>query len=144
MGKKAVNRQGKLLAYQQAILLQTMKGVDIYPVVSALTVDRYLAEGLLLKPALVWKVDSPNKTEVECEVSYRAEGFSWKADYLLQLSEDEDEADLTGWVTIDNTSGKRYVNATLKLIAGDVNTVSKRPEPRRRRRYAMRKEKAAA
>lgn len=29
-----------------------------------------------------------------------------------------------GWVTIDNNSGKKYVNAKLKLIAGDVNTVN--------------------
>lgn len=28
----------------------------------------------------------------------------------------------TGWVTIDNNSGKRYENALIKLIAGDVNT----------------------
>jgi hypothetical protein len=33
-------------------------------------------------------------------------------------------ADFGGWVTIDNNSGKKYVNTKLKLIAGDVNTVS--------------------
>lgn len=32
--------------------------------------------------------------------------------------------DFTGWVTIDNRSGKRYENALLKLIAGDVNTAT--------------------
>jgi len=31
--------------------------------------------------------------------------------------------DFSGWVTIDNNSGKRYKNASLKLIAGDVNIV---------------------
>jgi hypothetical protein len=36
-------------------------------------------------------------------------------------------ADIGGWVTIDNNSGKRYENAKLKLIAGDVNTVTKSP-----------------
>ena len=30
-------------------------------------------------------------------------------------------------MTIDNNSGKKYVNAKLKLIAGDVNTVSQAP-----------------
>ena len=29
-----------------------------------------------------------------------------------------------GWVTIDNRSGKKYDNAKLKLIAGDVNTLN--------------------
>ena len=43
----------------------------------------------------------------------------------------EKKADFGGWVTIDNWSGKKYENAKLKLIAGDVNTVtdSRRPLP---------------
>lgn len=36
----------------------------------------------------------------------------------------EDKADIGGWVTIDNYSGKKYTNAKLKLIAGEVNKVS--------------------
>jgi len=35
----------------------------------------------------------------------------------------ETNADIGGWVTIDNHSGKKYQDAKLKLIAGDVNTV---------------------
>jgi hypothetical protein len=35
-----------------------------------------------------------------------------------------------GWVTIDNRSGKKYENAKLKLIAGDVNTVQNAITPR--------------
>jgi hypothetical protein len=34
-----------------------------------------------------------------------------------------------GWVTIDNRSGKKYENAKVKLIAGDVNTVSSKATP---------------
>jgi len=34
-----------------------------------------------------------------------------------------------GWVTIDNRSGKKYDNAKLKLIAGDVYTLNN-PFPR--------------
>lgn len=41
----------------------------------------------------------------------------------MTLSGDEKKADVGGWVTIDNNSGKKYVNAKLKLIAGDVNIV---------------------
>ena len=37
--------------------------------------------------------------------------------------------DFTGWVTIDNQSGKRYDNTSIKLIAGEVNTVAPRPMP---------------
>ncbi len=86
IGNRPHNYNGRLLAYQQSILLDTLKGVDIYERASVITVDSLLAEGLLLKPSLVWKVHSPSKAEVPCEVSYRADGFSWQADYMLVLS----------------------------------------------------------
>jgi len=54
------------------------------------------------------------------------------------LDETESQADVGGWVTIDNKSGKKYQNAKLKLIAGDVNTVKNVPMLERRPRI-MRK-----
>jgi hypothetical protein len=39
------------------------------------------------------------------------------------LSAGDDEVDISGWVTIDNQSGTTYENATLKLVAGDVNRI---------------------
>lgn len=62
-------------------------------------------------------------------MAYRTTGFSWKSDYSVTLNEQETKADIGGWVSIDNRSGKRYINAKLKLIAGDVNTVSNNPAP---------------
>ena len=41
----------------------------------------------------------------------------------MTLNQDESLGDIGGWVTIDNNSGKKYENAKLKLIAGDVNIV---------------------
>ena len=60
-------------------------------------------------------------------MAYRTTGFKWSADYSLTLNKDETRADIGGLVTIDNNSGKKYVDAKLKLIAGDVNTVSNDP-----------------
>lgn len=71
-----------------------------------------------------WKVWSEKAITTPCEVAYRTSGFRWAADYSLTLNELETLADIGGWVTIDNNSGKKYVNAKLKLIAGDVNTVN--------------------
>ena len=45
------------------------------------------------------------------------------------LNGDETKGDVGGWVTIDNNSGKRYLQTKLKLIAGDVNTVSQQNTP---------------
>jgi hypothetical protein len=57
----------------------------------------------------------------ELELSYLTGGLTWKADYVAELSAQEDRIDLNGWVTLTNTSGTRYPNARLQLVAGEVN-----------------------
>ena len=63
----------------------------------------------------------------QVELSYLTGGLSWKADYVANLAPDEKTLDLSGWVTLTNQSGAAYPNATLQLVAGDVNRVQ---EPR--------------
>jgi len=46
------------------------------------------------------------------------------------MNDDEKQLDLTGWVSIDNRSGKTYKDAKLKVVAGDIHRI--RPEPRLR------------
>jgi hypothetical protein len=55
------------------------------------------------------------------ELSYLTGGLSWKADYVAELSAQEDSIDLNGWVTLTNASGTAYPNARLQLVAGEVN-----------------------
>ncbi|WP_420826496.1 DUF4139 domain-containing protein, partial [Thiococcus pfennigii] len=47
----------------------------------------------------------------------------WKADYVGELSADQQRLDLAGWVTLTNRSGSTYQNAQLQLVAGEVNQV---------------------
>lgn len=83
-----------------------------------------LPEGFFTLPTLNWKVWSSKEQTTSCEVAYRTTGFSWKADYTIVLDKTDTKGDIGGWVTIDNNSGKKYENAKLKLIAGDVNVVN--------------------
>lgn len=85
-----------------------------------------IPENLVAKPSLIWLLDNEGADQ-EVEVSYLTRGISWKADYVLTLSEDRSHADIEAWVTLDNRSGAAYINARLKLVAGEVNRVS--PEP---------------
>jgi hypothetical protein len=82
-----------------------------------------LPEGLVLKPRLQWLVASDREGSHRSEVSYLAGGLSWRADYVVLLDRDDARLDLTGWVTLTNTSGTTFRNAGLKLVAGDVNVV---------------------
>lgn len=75
------------------------------------------------RPTLVMQLDSPSAGDLDLELTYLTGGLSWQADYVGELSPAEDRMDLTGWVTLENTSGTAYRNAKLQLVAGDVNMV---------------------
>lgn len=75
-----------------------------------------LPGGLIVKPALIWKV-RPSETS-EVKVSYLTKGVSWTANYVVELK--EKTLNLSGWVDISNKSGATFENAKMKLIAGDV------------------------
>lgn len=78
---------GTLLSYSPAFLIQTSNGVSIYDSVQGVTMGA-LPTGLLIRPTLVWKVnaDIPRDFTTDFVVSYRARGFSWKANYIANLN----------------------------------------------------------
>ena len=123
--EKVVEVTGKLLGYSESMILETKEGVEIYEDVKGVVLPE-LPDGFLTLPALVWKVENRGKEgfSTECEIAYKATGFSWKSDYTVVLNEEETMMDFAGWVTIENNSGKKYEQARIKLIAGDVNVVT--------------------
>ncbi|MDO9068007.1 MAG: DUF4139 domain-containing protein [Deltaproteobacteria bacterium] len=89
-------------------------------------------ESLTAKPTLVWLLENSLTKPQRIEATYLTNAINWRADYVLTLNARDDRADLSGWVTIDNKSGAAYSNATLKLVAGDVNRVRDDQELRAR------------
>jgi len=75
------------------------------------------------RPTLVMSLNNGGAAQQEVELSYLTGGLAWKADYVAELNATDDKLDLSGWVTLTNTSGATYNNARLQLVAGDVNTV---------------------
>lgn len=80
-----------------------------------------LPEGLIVKPTLLWDLQSTVSGPTLCEVSYMTSGISWQADYVLVVNAADTGGDLNGWVTLTNNSGATYEDAKLKLVAGDVS-----------------------
>jgi hypothetical protein len=78
------------------------------------------------RPTLVVKLDNKTNKEQNVELSYLTGGLGWRADYVAELNAADDRLDLSGWVTLTNTSGTTYRNARLQLVAGDVNRVQER------------------
>lgn len=120
IGETGERIEGTLLGYTSGVVLRTPKGIEVFNEIEGARFPS-LPSGFFTLPTLNWKVHSAEALTTDCEVAYRTSGFSWRADYSLTLNGDESGGDFGGWVSIDNRSGKRYKNARLKLIAGEVN-----------------------
>ena len=78
---------------------------------------------LITKPSLVWNVQTKKNINEEISIDYLMNHITWKSDYILNLH--EDEADLTGWITINNRSGKNFKQTNLHVLAGEINRAKK-------------------
>ena len=101
-----------------------------------------LPANLIAQPTLVWLLQAQAASTHTIEASYLTNDITWQADYVLALNSGDSWADLSGWVSIENQSGTTYRNATLKLVAGDVNRVQ--PEIARMDAYAYSSTEAAS
>lgn len=110
-------QHGVLLALNPPVV-KTQRGVESVPRPEAFIFDA-IPETLIMKPSLVWNVDAVRPVEGTMSLDYLLSGIQWKSDYVLNL--DGDAGDLSGWITVDNRSGKRFERTRLKLLAGEIN-----------------------
>ena len=90
-----------------------------------------LGDDTILKPAFNWLLQSDTPGKFDAEVGYVTGGFDWSASYNLVSPEKGDYVDLTGWITMNNNSGKTFEDAKIKLLAGDVNKIQPQVYPTR-------------
>lgn len=120
---------GTLLSGGLGLILQTAQGVvSLRP--EALVAVRYpsLPDGLRLKPALRWELDSRVEGKRAATLSYISGGLGWKAEYVCLLSEDDNRMELASWVNLSNQTGLSWEDASLQLVAGKVNRVNRQPD----------------
>ncbi len=107
-----------------------------------------LPGGLITRPTLEWDIISGRGGLQDVRVAYQTGGITWWADYNLVFTEGADAnsgfVDVGAWVSLLNQSGARYQDATLKLIAGDVNRAQPPPQVLRAKMYEMAVADAAA
>jgi hypothetical protein len=131
---------GTLLSAGDGVVLRSSDGsIHALNAYSSVTFPE-LPGGLITQPTLVWELNSPVSGTQRARVSYQTGGITWWADYNAVFSEGRDAnnglLDLSAWVSVINQSGASYPEARLKLVAGEVNRVVPRAEPRM---YAMAK-----
>jgi hypothetical protein len=114
--------QARLLSYNDAPVWQ----ID-GEIVTGIHADHIrfpeLPGNLRVRPTLIWSLNNDGQTRHRVEASYLAGKLSWNADYVLTVGRDDRTADLDGWVTLTNGSGTSFTNASLQLVAGDLNRV---------------------
>ena len=103
-----------------------------------------LPENLRDKPTLTMLLESQKEGEKDIELSYLSSGLGWQADYVAELNAADSALNLSGWVTLTNTSGTTYKNARLQLVAGDLHQVSAKQSSDNVRRERALKTMAAA
>lgn len=87
------------------------------------------AQDRTTKPEFLWKVAAKAPTQLDAEIAYTAYAINWSADYNIITSEDSDTAQVLGWMTIANESGKSFENVRVKLVAGMMAKLSPRAKP---------------
>jgi hypothetical protein len=113
--------EAKILSVANGLVLKIGDRIETaYP--GRVVFDKVPAR-LRARPTLVLELQNANPSEQQVELSYLTGGLAWKADYVAELAADEKTMDLSGWVTLTNTSGSAYNDAKLQLVAGDVNQV---------------------
>ncbi|WLT32876.1 DUF4139 domain-containing protein [Geothrix sp. PMB-07] len=118
-GSKEVREEATVLATNNGTVLQFADRIETS--IPGRLVFPKVPGNLRARPTLVISLNSGVEKPQQLELSYLTGGLSWRADYVANLSSDEKTLDLSGWVTLTNQSGAAYPNATLQLVAGDVN-----------------------
>ena len=122
-----------LLSAESRVLLRLKEGGIVQAAASDIRF-KTIPKTLITKPSLLWDVRAHKKLTGALSVDYIINNISWRSDYILNVH--QHKADLSGWVTLANNSGKAFHEVDLKVLAGDVAREQKKVYPRRNQPYA--------
>jgi hypothetical protein len=94
---------------------------EIYLGHSGIKILPKLPDNLISRPTLSWIYHCAEDRSPLLEVSYMTSRMGWSADYIFIIDSGEIGNSLSGWVTINNRCGAEFLDAKLKLVAGEVN-----------------------
>jgi hypothetical protein len=127
-GDSVESFRGTLLSVAGGLTLKRDDGtVQLLPHNAGIRLPE-LPGGLITRPTLVWDVSAAKAAAHRARVSYQTGGITWWADYNVTYEDGAHanacKLDIGAWVSIVNQSGASYSEATLKLVAGDVQRVA--------------------
>ncbi|RUM61461.1 MAG: hypothetical protein DSZ03_08385 [Sulfurimonas sp.] len=111
-----------LLSHEGDTCMVTTPQRKIMSVPSAQILFSSIPDELITKPSLVWNIRTDQTHDATMSLDYLIGNISWKSDYILNLG--NNDANLSGWITIDNRSGKAFKQTRLHVLAGNINRIT--------------------
>jgi len=116
-----------LAANNTEAILKNKKGNIVTRESKAIIFDK-IPNRLLSKPSLLWNVKTDKNINAKLELDYLIKNIKWSANYVLDIV--KNRANLRGFITLTNNSGKSFKNTTLYTLAGTINRI-RNPQPPR-------------
>lgn len=109
-----------------AVVLQTPAGFEALRCTGIPETIVYdgIPAGLTAKPTLSVTTRSPAAQRATVTLTYLSTGFDWASNYVAQVAPDGRTLDLFAWLTVANSNGESFAEASLSAIAGTLNQVS--------------------
>ncbi len=107
-----------LLAHSGANAIVRTLDYKIITVKSSNVIFDEIPKELIIKPSLVWNIKAQKDLETTLKLDYLLSGIHFESDYVLNI--DGESASLTGWISVDNRSGKSFEKTELTVLAGDI------------------------
>lgn len=109
-----------------AVVLQTpagYEGLRCSGLPETLVYDR-VPPGLTAKPTLSVTTRSPAAQRATVTLTYLSTGFDWASSYVARVGADGRTLDLFAWLTVANSNGESFPDASLSALAGTLNVES--------------------
>ncbi len=132
--KKYVIKQAVLISNNDRPIFMVDKKIYIGPYTAIMIPD--VPKDLHPRPVLVCHVknDGP-ETQQNIKVSYLANDFGWKTNYILKISKNSKSAFLSGWFSITNNTNMTFKNAHVRLVAGNIQFITNSNRYREKRLF---------
>lgn len=115
-------QRARVLAANEGVVLEVDGRIEVLrdDGVPTRVVFDEVPQNLRPRPTLSVTLDAEGAGPRDVTLTYLTTGLLWKADYVARFDEKAGMLDLTGWVTLTNTSGVTFTNADTRVVAGDV------------------------
>ena len=111
--------QAKLLSSNSSYSIVKIKDGEIISVNSRDIIFKTIPSELITKPSLVWNISAKKSLKSKMSIDYLIKNVNYKSNYILNIK--DNKANLDGWISIANRSGKKFINTKLYVLAGEIN-----------------------